>query len=771
MYPILYERNEKAFTTNGLGRLTDCVSCTCREERNGQFEVEFVYPISGVHYDDINEERIVLVQTSDNKTLMSQWQPFIIYQITRPMNGLVTVYAHHISYLLKTYVCEPFTATSVSSAFDMIKNKTYGTNPFTFWTDNTNAGTQNVREPVAIRSILGGVEGSVLDVFGGEYEFDRFTVRNWLNRGANNGVSIRYGKNLTGIESDVDYTDVYTSVVPFWRNEDQIVIGSKTNSGHEGEYAYQMTIPVDYSQDFENAPTVAQLNAKALADMNGHKSWNPDTNIKIEFQPLYQTEEYKDIANIERVSLCDTVNVFYEGLKVDVTAKVVAYEYDVINERYNSLELGSVHRSLSEEINKESERKTLETVKNTSSWLQKIINENSDFIKSGLGGYVVLNVNADKQPEEILIMDNPDKDKAVNVIRMNQHGIGFSQTGYNGTYETAWNIKGEFNANFIATGTLMANFIKGGTLTLGGADNGNGVIVVKNANNNIIGQWNKDGLSAAGDLVMSKNIDQWSKMEAGITSLYYYNRRTGKNVLGGGLKLDLKTTAGGQDPYLNIGSYSNLYYRYNYFMQVRQGGLFLGGEYGSTNGSYNHGYIEICSEETVGHIHLGVDYVPSQGATPSPGAYMSIGRSNADFCGFNFVRVVSNEIGAGDHNSVFEVDGTGYAYNWSTYSDKNLKENIEDIPINESEKLIYSLQPKSYNYIGLTDKNHGFIAQEVKEIEHTSDLVKEDSEGMLTLNYIDLIADMINVIQAQKKKIDGLEVRLARLEANNEYNN
>ena len=201
MIPILYESTETSFTSNGIGRLADCVSCLVTEERNGIFEVEFQYPVTGRLFDEITEGRIISVTHDDTKTR----QPFIIYRRSAPINGLVTFNAHHVSYNLSHCILQPFTVSSVSEAFTLMASKSITQCDFTFWTDKVTSGNFAVTVPISIKEILGGVKGSILDVYGGgEYAWDKYTVKLYQNRGTDSGVTIRYKKNLTDLTQERD---------------------------------------------------------------------------------------------------------------------------------------------------------------------------------------------------------------------------------------------------------------------------------------------------------------------------------------------------------------------------------------------------------------------------------------------------------------------------------------------------------------------------------------------------------------------------------------
>lgn len=460
MIPILYEGNETNFTSNGLGRLADAISCKVVEERNATYELEMTYPVSGVHYSDLAENRIILAQPFDGGLT----QPFIIYKITKPLNGIVTVNAEHISYRLSGIVVMPFEASTPAAAIAGIKTYSATTNPFNFTTDKTNPGNFRVAVPTGARELLCGSSGSILDVYGkGDYEFNRFDVILRVNRGSDNGVTIRYGKNLTDLKSILDTTGVYTGIAPYWADGDGNVITLPEKvilSDHVSDFPFKIIKSVDFSERWEETPTEAQLRTAAQTYVTNNEGWKIKNNIDVSFVALWNTEEYKNIAPLERVKMCDTVHIVYPKLGVNFTTKVVRTDYDVLQEKYNAITLGDTYYTLgsvfSEEIAKSQEEQ--------SSHMQKAIAHATKLITGGLGGHVVFNLNADGEPQEILIMDTDNIQTAVSVIRMNKNGIGFSTNGYNGPFHTAWTIDGHFVADYIDTGTLHADLIKAGLL-------------------------------------------------------------------------------------------------------------------------------------------------------------------------------------------------------------------------------------------------------------------------------------------------------------------
>lgn len=453
MNPILFPANSTEWKTQGLGALPDAISCKVTEERNGIFELEMQYPMSGLHFEDIADRCILLAIPSPYR----RPQPFRIYRITRPMNGICTIYARHIAYDLAGIPLNPFTAENAPAAMAALRSNAAVASLFEFWTDKSTAAKFSVSVPSSTRSVLGGQTGSVLDVYGGEYEWDAFTVRLWNQRGRDNGVNIRYGKNLTDIEQDRNIDNVYTGIYPYWADSDgNLVVCDPKIVPAPGTYNFVRVLPVDFSSDFEDQPTPEQLQERAESYVKDNKVGIPTVSIQASFVQLEQTEEYKDLALLEKCDLCDTVTIQFERLGVDAKAEIVKIETDVLLERYNSVEIGEVRTNISDTIADQGNE-----IKDrpTSSDLQNAVNSATNWITGTKGGYVIFQRNELGQPYEILIMDTPDIATATKVWRWNNGGLGYSSTGYNGPYRTAITQDGAIVADFITTGTLNADKI------------------------------------------------------------------------------------------------------------------------------------------------------------------------------------------------------------------------------------------------------------------------------------------------------------------------
>lgn len=483
MIPIIYEANTTSFLTNGLGRLSDAISCKVTEEVNGAFELEMTYPIGGIHFDEIAHSRIIYAEPRPHNVP----QPFSIYRITKPMNGIVTIYAEHVSYRLSQCIVIPFSSGTLNSALADLKSHSVIDHPFTFSSDYNivlpSESPYEVADPASTRAIMGGQDNSIVSRFGGEWEWNGYNCILHQNRGTNRGVNIRYGKNLLDMTQEQNIQSVYTGIVPYWKGQnaageqDYVFLDDNGTTkraylikdGIPESYPYQRLKLVDLTNEFDGIPDDDELRDAGEAYLaNADDVGVPVVNLTISFISLTETEEYKDIALLEEVNLCDTVTVEFEKLGVSTTAKVVKVVYDVILERYSSLELGEAKSTLAQSVQKDIGTVTKKVDGELSALTTKIqgeIDRASDYIKGGLGGYVMVRENANGQPEELIIADNAVLSSAHNVIRINKNGIGFSNEGYNPSkFITAWTIDGGFTADFISTWSLNASVITAGIL-------------------------------------------------------------------------------------------------------------------------------------------------------------------------------------------------------------------------------------------------------------------------------------------------------------------
>jgi len=523
MKPILYAANATTFTSNGLGALADAISCSVTEERNGEYTMQMVYPVDGLHYSDITLSSLIKCELDAGRG----GQMFRVYKITRPLNGQVTIEANHLSYQLSHIPCAPFTAGSANAALAGLASNAAEACPFSFTTDKDTVATYTQTAPASIRSRLGGVQGSILDCYGGEYEFDNYVVHLWDSRGQDRGVTLRYGKNLTDLTQEANIADTITGVYPFYQDDNNYVqLPEKTISAESAaNYPFPRTIALDCTDQFDDAPTVAQLRAYAQSYISKAGIGVPKVNVKVAFVNLRDTEEYKDVAALETVELCDTVTVIYEKLGVNATAKIIKTTWDVLAERYESVEIGEAKSSLAETIAtaKEEARDAV-----TGSALTQAIARATDLITGVTGGYIRFNRNADGQPYEMLIMDHETIETSTNIWRYNSAGWGFSHDG-GANYTTAATIDGGIIADSIVAGTLTGLEIDNGSGTFHVDSAGNVTANSLNSSNATItgGKINIQTSSDTADYITLNSSRASASMQT--SGLYVTNKSTAAN--------------------------------------------------------------------------------------------------------------------------------------------------------------------------------------------------------------------------------------------------
>jgi phage minor structural protein len=339
MIPCLYTETETAFTNNGIGKLCDTLSCIVTEKRNGAYELKMKYPSFGIHAEDMIEGNIILAKPSERATA----QPFRIYKITTPLTGLLEVQARHIQYQENFITVSPFSAQGSQAAMAAIKSHTTTDCPFDFWTDIDSDAAFTITSPATVRGCLGGMDGSMLDTYGGEYEWDMYTALLHGHRGADRGVKIVYGKNLIDFKMERSIENMITGVHPYWKHSEDGTLMELPEKimtiEHEGPY--EKISVLDCTSQFEEKPTEVQLRNYVKKYLKNTSLTEPDIDIKIDFFQLWQTPGYGDIAEAERVSLCDTVHVYISKLGLEVSCKVTETEYDVLLERYKSITLSN----------------------------------------------------------------------------------------------------------------------------------------------------------------------------------------------------------------------------------------------------------------------------------------------------------------------------------------------------------------------------------------------------------------------------------------------
>lgn len=466
MIPILYKPDAKT----KIGWLAEASDCQCTEERNGVFELEFQYPMLGRYAADLVIDRYV--KAKPNASAANQF--FHIRKVSKPIDGMFTVSCEHISYALSGYPVPTVSASgnaqvAINAILTAAKNQLGKDTGFSVATTDITLSSSIALTNVSARAALGGVSGSVLDVYGGEYEFDNHTIKLHKARGKDRGVRIAYGRNMTELKCDIDMDSAYTGIYGYVKNDNVDLHSYKAVTNSSGINA--KTLIRDFSSDFSGGDgeiTQSGLDSAVSAYAAANDINSPTVSMTVSFVDLSQSPEYASFSALESVSLCDTVQIYHKDLNINIKAKVIKTVYDVLRERYTSIDLGSPRANFADVIKqtvnetKDLRGQLVAAKSDLTAAYEKAIADATAAITGNSGGYVRLNPS--QNPQEILIMDTPDISTAKNIWRFNLSGFGHSSGGYSGPYRTAITQDGHIVADFIDTGTLTANIIKAGIM-------------------------------------------------------------------------------------------------------------------------------------------------------------------------------------------------------------------------------------------------------------------------------------------------------------------
>lgn len=547
MIPILLDG------TTRVGWLKDCLSCEVTEERNGVYELTLTYPASGSMARELTVERFI--KAKPNQTAENQL--FKIYKVSKPISGIFTVNAEHVSYALSHY---PISSVSLPSAnptqainalLTNAANNLGSSHGFTVETSDIATNAAFSVSNVSARAGLGGVEGSVLDTYGGEFEFDNYKIKLHRARGSDNGVIISYGKNLTDVKCDISSDSSYTAVYAYAARDDISVSLTMPVTNSSGIAA--RVLMRDFSSEFgtDEELTSAALNEKVTAWLASNDINALTISMSVSFVDLSQSPEYSSYKLLESVNLCDTVTVRHKDLNLNITAKVIKTTYNVLNEKYSKVELGSARANFSstiEQLQKETQSVKHEVHKTESKITQEYlaaIQDATNAITGNSGGYIKLNPS--ENPQELLIMNTPSAETATKIWRWNLSGLGYSSTGYSGSYKTAITQDGHIVADFIDTGTLTANIIKAGIMQSANGEFSFNLETghIEASDINITGgDINLDG----GQLSVLNNDGYKADLSGGVLDLYQgagTETGTGEKYLTFGSSMLFKTALGG----------------------------------------------------------------------------------------------------------------------------------------------------------------------------------------------------------------------------------
>lgn len=780
MFPILYSSVTEGTvpSDNGLGILNDALSCVVVEERNGIYELQMSYPASGIHANDIKERRILKAKPNytDNPQL------FRIYKIGKVLGGAFTVYARHISYDLSGKPISTGTANNIVAAFNLLHGQ--ATN-YTFYTDKSTSATFKITEPSSVRSWLGGKEGSILDVYGtAEYKYDNYTVNCLSSRGTNRGVVVRYGKNLLSLSQDRDSSNMITAVIAYWKDtqDGTVVIGNSISTGTTLDVPNVKTL--DVSDDFETAPTVAQLDAKATAYIGGNNVGSPTNSITLNF---LQIGTLKD-----RVDLCDTVKIIYEDFDIEATAKCIKTTWDVIKEKYTAIELGEPKTNITDTIISQS--KETASKPSTTAMAQAIDNATSLITGNQGGNLIIHDSNGDGMPDELLVMNTADISTATKVWRFNLNGLGYSSSGYSGTYGLALTMDGAIVATRITTGTLDCSQITVTHLSAGSIDTGiltdklgknswnmttgvakftslnieiggstqalTSVLNNKCDNNQVRTKFAADATSitiSSGTITFSSNTFIVSSTNFSVTNtgvvkasdfsansaIKFYNSNWSTKYA----EFGVVTSGGSTFPTLNI-NMSNGNSAVKIYADPN------GSQYGAIETYQGNGY-KACEFR---HLNVGgyaKFYNQSGTSTAELGnSLMILPGGGVDYAGMLLLKDGSGttQINAGGST------GNIRCVSVTQTSSRKVKKNIEPMTDEEGLKVL-KLTPVTYDFKSEVQGTNmrGFIAEDTAKI--IPELVKDRDSELPQMDYIEVIPYLLKVLQIQEKRIKDLEAK------------
>ncbi|WP_394896894.1 phage tail spike protein [Enterococcus hirae] len=481
----IYDKNdannlaEHLYDTQGLGALSDWLTATVSNKLNGAEIFQGTYPISGTNADLIIDGRIIQCYVDENR---AKQRLRIYYAKTSAIGNTIEVKAEPIFNDIRKSVLNKYDSgtekINATQAWQNAKVLAKPAIPSQFSFSSLVDTFANVKiEKANFLEFFGGKEGSILDRFHGEFLKDNNTLRHEKRLGTDHKIKAIYTKNLTGLDLEIDVQSVLVGVYPFISSssegEDEITLPEEVIfTDYADDYPAGYVSFVDFKDKATDVFTLREA-AKEWLKTNLDKQ-KPQVSGSIELVPLRHQRGYEKFVDLEKVSMGDGVDVYHPQLKVNMSARIVEYTFNVLTNSYDKLVVGNVKTNFLENTENNVSHlinDAIDQLKNggkISDLINDIVDHQTDLITGNAGGYVLLDPK--ESPSRILVMDTPNKETARNVLQINQKGIGFSKTGINGTYDTAWTLDGGFNASFITAGVITGITIKGSTLISTGAD-------------------------------------------------------------------------------------------------------------------------------------------------------------------------------------------------------------------------------------------------------------------------------------------------------------
>ena len=331
MKPISYPADESVFVSRGYGPISDATSCLVIEEANGAFELRLTVPRTSPRLAQLVNGALIYARPNPHDNP----QAFRIRRAGKALRDQIEIFAQHLCYDLAGVPIGAFSATTAAKAIGYMNSKQLAGDGFSFSTDLVVSNPMNVEEPTDAWSLLGSGENTLTYNYGGQLKFDMRSVQLLQARGADRGFVIAYGKNLTELRYEESTEKLYTGVLPFWVGSESTVVGAVQVA--VSGLGFTRVLPVDLSSEFDDPPTKAQLNAAGRKYITEKKVGVPDIQIRASFVPPGS----RGLKTLEDVRLWDEVTLRHELLGIDVEASVVRTVYDVLRERYQSVDIGN----------------------------------------------------------------------------------------------------------------------------------------------------------------------------------------------------------------------------------------------------------------------------------------------------------------------------------------------------------------------------------------------------------------------------------------------
>ncbi|MBQ1496008.1 MAG: phage tail protein [Bacilli bacterium] len=506
----LFNSTDTLFSSNG-DKIIIPTKAKVHKEDNGNYYLDLETNLDYIN--DIAQGNIVVANTPQGD------QAFRISNVTSTRKK-ITAKCYHVFYDSKNYLIQDSYVVDkdCNDALDYLNSFTDTTSPFTTISDITSINSFR-----CVRKSLYEAIQTIIDRWGGHLVRDNWTIKIMSSIGKDNGVTIRYGKNLKSITCEANWDNVVTKLMPV--GKDGILLNALDNtqdvyvySGVSYDIPFTKTVSFNQSINSEDYETEAEYQQALVDDLRIQAEDYVNINC-------YPKLNYTIKANVEKITdIGDVIEVDDERLGVTLLTNVISYDYDCILEKYTELEFGNFTQKLSNlmsSISTSTQNAITEANQDIQITLSSELQEAQDKIWNALSSSYVI-----YEGDKILIVDTLPKEDATNVIMINNGGIGFSQTGINGNFQSAWTIDNVLNMEQINVINLTANLIKGGTLKLGSNLNQNGNIEVYDVANNLIAELNNNGLKmygADGSYVLMNNTVGFAGYDRLGNQIYWVN--------------------------------------------------------------------------------------------------------------------------------------------------------------------------------------------------------------------------------------------------------